>query len=329
MALASTAKSRARSALLGVFVGDAAALGLHWVYDQAVVQTKIAGNGGVAEFTDAIAVENPFHKKVHAGDLSHYADHTRVALESMVECKGIDLADFHTKYVAYFGSPTYERYLDHATKELLKSGAAGGGVADVQNGAIGKAAAVAVYTASKSDEEFERIVVDAIKSTHDDPTDGSALPFAVASAWLIRKLIKDEGVPIAQAVEDLASYAKSSAIPGVAKKVTAAIEKVQAKLRDNPEVSAEAFGKEVGQHCKMTSSFPLALRILLDPNSTSFESIVRKEITCAGDSCGRLLLTGAVGGILHGVPEEWLNKLTIKDHLVDLVDRWVELSELQ
>jgi ADP-ribosylglycohydrolase len=324
MSAVSTVRSRARNALLGVFVADAASLGLHWVYDQAAVQTKINNaNGGVAEFTDAIAVENPWHKKVTRGDLSHYGDHAKVALESMVESKAIDSADIRAKYLSYFGSPKYERYLDHATKEFIKSGGAAG-VADNQDGAIAKAAAVAVYTALKSDAEFERLAVEAVETTHNDPTDASALPYAVASTWIIRKIIKD-GVTIAEAVAALKDYAKTSPVAGVSSKIPAAIEKVESKLN---EQTAEVFGKETGQHCRMTSSWLVALRALLDAGSNSFENVVRKEIYIAGDTSGRLLFSGAAAGAAYGVPSDWLDKVNVKNEIVDLVDRWLEISEI-
>lgn len=74
--------------LLVSFIGDALALGPHWVYDQEEIRAKL---GRVTSYHAPIA---KYHPGKSAGDFSHYGDQTLVLLQSVVEAGGFDPGRF-------------------------------------------------------------------------------------------------------------------------------------------------------------------------------------------------------------------------------------------
>ncbi|MFI5403150.1 MAG: ADP-ribosylglycohydrolase family protein, partial [Planctomycetota bacterium] len=106
---------RARNAILGALVGDAAALGLHWIYDTDEARRR---GGSTPEFHGPAR----YHLRRRAGDFTHYGDHAMVVLESLAERGRLDLDDYKSRMLARFGDPAYEGYLDKASKSLLATG---------------------------------------------------------------------------------------------------------------------------------------------------------------------------------------------------------------
>src|SRR5580700_1483559 len=112
-----TVQDRLRGAVWGQFVGDASALGAHWIYDLRELSAKFPG--GVVGF------ETPqpghYHEGRKPGDQTHYGDGALVLLESIAEVGGFDARAFGKRFVDTFGSPNYRGYLDHATKGTLEN----------------------------------------------------------------------------------------------------------------------------------------------------------------------------------------------------------------
>lgn len=73
--------ARAAAAVLGAAVGDAAALGFHWEYDQKKLAAAVAANGGVSEF----AAPSGYHVARKTGDLSMYGEMLLVTLRTVRE----------------------------------------------------------------------------------------------------------------------------------------------------------------------------------------------------------------------------------------------------
>ena len=99
----------------GQFVGDAATLGTHWIYDLAEMARRFPGgiNGFEAPQT------GHYHFGKQPGDQTHYGDAALLLLESVAERGRLELADFARRFVAFFGDPACRSYRDHATKDTL------------------------------------------------------------------------------------------------------------------------------------------------------------------------------------------------------------------
>ena len=112
-----TTEDRLRGAVWGQFVGDAAALGTHWIYDLSELSAKFPG--GVFGFEAPAA--GHYHQSKKPGDQTHYGDGALVLLESIAEHGGFDPRAFGDRFVKIFGSSHYPDYLDWATKGTLKN----------------------------------------------------------------------------------------------------------------------------------------------------------------------------------------------------------------
>jgi len=75
----------------------------------------------------------------------------------------------------------------------------------------------------------------------------------------------------------------------------------------NPLDAANHFGMP----CHMKQGLPVAWHLL--KHAPDFTSVVRDNIRCGGDSCGRSMAVGSIAGLLFGVPDDLKAKL---DHPV-------------
>ena len=113
-------------AVLGGLVADAAALGVHWIYDTG----RVADVGGAEpEFLepDRAAYKGVpayfAHQGKSAGDLTHYGEQLMVALESLAATGGeLDASDYERRFVERFGpGGSWVGYIDYATRETLRN----------------------------------------------------------------------------------------------------------------------------------------------------------------------------------------------------------------
>ena len=293
-----TTKERARDAILGSFVADAAATGLHWIYDQAEVRRL---GGDEPEFQPP--ERNQYHSKRKVRDFTHYGDHALVALESLVERGGLDADDYRDRCIALFSDPGYEGYVDHATKDLIE---AGKGADDNQAGCFAKLPVmVARYL---EDPEFEARIEEAVRVTHENT---QAVRYGVSAACAIQAAIR--GGTAAEAVASVCAQSRA---------VSAMVEKVSASDAD-----MVAFALATGQNCPVPNAFPVALHTAL--HARDFKDAVRASIWSGGDTSGRLYVTAAIRGATDGVPEDWAARLAGRAEIEGLIGRLLEKAALK
>ena len=136
---------KAKSMVLGSFLGDSLALGVHWIYDQKQI-ASVHGR------LDALKAPDPasYHPTKLAGDFTHYGDQALVLLESLAGKGVFDPADFSARWQNLFRGG-YTGYVDKATAATLSQLAAGwepqdaGSVSDELSGASRIAPLVHVY----------------------------------------------------------------------------------------------------------------------------------------------------------------------------------------
>jgi ADP-ribosylglycohydrolase len=112
-----TTEDRLLGAVWGQFVGDAAALGTHWIYDLSELSARFPS--GIFGFETP--APGDYHESKKPGDQTHYGDGALVLLESMAEHGGFDPRAFGNRFVETFGSSHCGGYLDWATRETLKN----------------------------------------------------------------------------------------------------------------------------------------------------------------------------------------------------------------
>lgn len=117
-------QTRCKNMILGALVADAAAMGLHWIYDQSHIR-KLAPEA--PEFRtpraqDYEGVPAYFaHPTRTAGAQSQYGEQALVMLRTLAAGKGrYSAAAFAGQFRAHFGyGGSYVGYIDHATRDTL------------------------------------------------------------------------------------------------------------------------------------------------------------------------------------------------------------------
>src|SRR6202021_1756598 len=112
-----TLEDRFQGAVWGQFVGDAAALGTHWIYDLKELQQLYPG--GINGFEAPL--EGHYHFGKQPGDQTHYGDGALVLLESLAKEGKFDEKAFGSSFVEAFRPGPYSGYIDHATSGALEN----------------------------------------------------------------------------------------------------------------------------------------------------------------------------------------------------------------
>lgn len=115
---------KCKNMILGALVADAAAMGLHWIYDQDHIR-KIAPDAPEFKTPDPRNFEGVpayfAHPTKVSGELSQYGEQVMVMLRTLSKDDGqFCPANFADQFRAHFGyGGAYVGYIDHATRDML------------------------------------------------------------------------------------------------------------------------------------------------------------------------------------------------------------------
>ena len=290
-------QDRIRGAIWGQFVGDAAALGAHWIYDLDELSARYpAGIGGFEE-----PVKGHYHEGKRSGDQTHYGDAGLLLLDSVAASGRFDEIYFGTAFAHFFGSPACRSYRDHATRETLANLIANPG--DFQNGAIDDelatvsrlAPVVAVHLDSDDAAFFDAIA----RCTRFAQNHSVALAVNRAHGSFLRSLIRGE--PFAAAYESTRKSAEIDCDTSDFFEAAATMQKAD----------VTAATSHFGQGCSLAEGFPSALHCALR-HQDDLKAAIRATVRAGGDSAGRAAMIGAWLGAALGIeaiPREWRDKL--------------------
>lgn len=299
-------ENRLRGAIWGQFVGDAAALGTHWIYDLDELRGQFPS--GVNGF------ERPekghYHFAKQPGDQTHYGDGALVLLESIADRGRFEAKDFGRKFVETFKLGVYSGYIDQATRETLEnySGFVEGNPGtqfDFQHGGDDDQLATASRLASlvvrhRRDRDLLSLVESATRVCQNNSTAVAHMKF---NALLLLELFDGRDVP--KAVHNVEEQIVSMDLGSeVRKKSQKAMEAVRAEVVE----ATLAFG----QSCPLEHSFPSALHALLK-YADNFKTSILATIRAGGDSAGRAAMLGAWLGAhlgIEAIPRDWRNRLS-------------------
>jgi ADP-ribosylglycohydrolase len=303
-------ESRLSAAIWGQFIGDAAALGTHWIYDLDDLAARYPG--GIQGFETPKA--GHYHEGKQSGDQTHYGDAALLLLESLAAC-GAEFRekDFGIRLTSFFGSPICKSYRDHAMRETLEHLTAEpdnfqNGANDDQLATVSRLSPVVVaYHARPSTERL-----DAIRRltlvTQNHPT---AIACAAAHAVLLDSLL--HGTSFAEAFEATRKSADVSCDGSD-------YFEFAHMLRELDVVTATG---RFGQSCPLPQSFPSALHAAL-LHHEDLTTAILLTLRAGGDSAGRASMIGAWLGAIHGmeaIPEEWLMQLRSRERIQKAMDQ--------
>lgn len=296
---------RCRGAIWGQFVGDAASLGTHWIYELDELKQRYPAIVGFEE-----PVEGHYHFGKKAGDLTHYGEAALVMAESVAAMGRFDPFHFGARFVGHFGADSYRGYLDKSTKGTLERKAAferekpgsefafQSGADDDQLGTVSRLAPLVVAHVHDS-----RILESVDRATLVTQQNDVALVHARAHALLLLDLLRgrDFRLALQNTADEIVKHPTLGAL--VHREIRNAIQAESLTV-------IEATG-QFGQSCPLPKSFPSALQCALK-HGGSFSDAILENIRAGGDNAGRGAMIGAWIGAMLGVnaiPEGWRRKL--------------------
>ncbi len=303
-------QSRLAAAIWGQFLGDAASLGSHWIYDLEEIKRRFPG--GVQGFETP--APGHYHEGKQGGDLTHYGDAALLALESLAACGGeFRESDFGVRFRGFFGSSMCKSYRDHATRETLERMSAEpdnfqNGAYDDQSATVTRMAPVVVAYHKRSLEEMLEAVRRLTRLTQNHPT---ALGCTAAHAVLLRQLL--EGLPFMAAFENTRKSREVSCDGSD-------YFEFAHMLR---EFDAETATARIGQGCPLPQTLPAALHAACRHHE-DFTTAILATLRAGGDSAGRAAMIGAWMGAVHGmegIPAEWLSRLNARERIQKALDQ--------
>ncbi len=282
-------------ALAGTLVADAATMGLHWMYDQDQIKAVAACGDILFRQPEAAVFKDKRGYFAHAtrrsGQLSHYGESARIVGQLAADGEYSTALHRQRFFEAFGPCGHYSGYADRPTKILVARMISEGediaepsGMDDNQMPAICVVAGLFAFGYSADTVKTAAQVI----STNADVLEG-----AVAVQQCLQHLT--DGKTLAEALR-LSADAMDGEV-GQLMKEALAIEQY------NPLETAKRFGLA----CYVEHSFPVIWYLL--NHAQDFESVVRDNIRCGGDNCGRSMALGAIAGLAFGVPETLVNRM--------------------
>lgn len=285
-----------KDALTGVLVADAAAMGLHWLYDQEQIQLVTQTGDILFRQPDANIYKDKRGYFAHAsrrvGELSHYGESARIV--GQLAADGTYTTEEHRKvFLETFGPcGSYVGYADRPTKALVAKILTEGdeltdpsGMDDNQMPAF---CPLAGLFAANQPAHMVKPAVEVISVNTDVLTGSDAV-------YRCMQLLAD-GATLPDALQNIADTTDGSL--GKLLQDALNIESYQ------PLEAANQFGLA----CYVEYALPVSWHLL--KHATDFESVVRDNIKCGGDTCGRAMVLGALAGLAFGVPETMISRLS-------------------
>lgn len=301
---------RIRGAIWGQFVGDAACLGCHWIYDLAELSRRYPG--GIQGF-EAPAPSHYHHGKA-PGEQTHYGDAALLLLESVAQNGRFDAVDFGRRFVALMASPDYHGYRDHATRQTLANyrafaAQAAADAFDFQGGADDDQAVTAtrlapVVAVHAEDPRLPEIVAAATRVCQNN---ARAVAYMQCHARVLRALF--DGRALATAFTESAQDCEREG--GFGLEAAAKIRQALAAGRTPVIEATRAFG----QSCPLVGSFPAAVHAAL-AHADDFTAAILATAEAGGENAGRAAMIGSWLGAslgIEAIPLAWRQRLAACD----------------
>ncbi|GAB7081022.1 ADP-ribosylglycohydrolase family protein [Megalodesulfovibrio paquesii] len=305
-----------RAAVLGGFLGDAVALGLHWNYNTADV-AGLAAPHLVDGRLDTLLppAAGSYHAGKPAGAFTHYGDQALVLLESLVaDASGAPrcafaLPRFFQAWQDLFAH--YAGYVDNATRGTLERIAAGAGVEDGGSPSADLAGAARLFPLLAAHGTNLPALLEAARlqtrMTHNNSQVLDAAAFLARAAFHLL-----HGVPMLEALQ----------AAGAADYATSHVQDwLRAGLASAGNDTVAVIG-EFGQSCTVSGAFPAVIHLAATYAGDAALGLTR-NVLAGGDSAARGMaagmLLGAAGG-MQALPDAWLEGLLVRTSILACLD---------
>jgi ADP-ribosylglycohydrolase len=290
--------------VMASFLGDALALGAHWIYDTEALVEKF---GRVESLLKPLP--NSFHPTKEKGEFTHYGDQAFILLESLAAQKKFDLKDFSSRWRNLFDH--YDGYMDQATRITLSNYDAGKPLEEAGSASndLAGASRIAplVYCYRKDLEALVDAAEAQTKMTHNDSiTVKSAAFFATVTGHVLKGNTPGESID-----EVLKSSPAESPIA----------DWVRQGLESKKEDSVSTITR-FGQTCHTPDAFPGVVHLICKYEHDLKEALIQ-SVMAGGDSAARGMMVGMVLGAHLGtdsLPKAWISDLKKGKQILELIE---------
>ena len=275
------------AAIFGALVADAAALGLHWLYNPARIAEIEATRGLVFLQPDPNNYSGAKGYLAHGGKLSGestgYGEVCLLMLKHLAKHGSFNRVEYQTEYRTHFGpGGAFVGYVDSPTRLTLRTllllepadFPAASGADDDQHPALAALPAL-VATHAGTLEELMAKVEDVVHITNNN---AQAVTAAQCSAAVLFEVLG--GTPIAQALANALPLAGSTLKPLLEEALAI------------PTLDSVAVAKRFGMACHVAEGLPIVFHIA--HHASDYRVAVESNIRAGGDSCGRSIMLGAI-----------------------------------
>jgi len=278
----------------GAVVCDAAAMGMHWIYDVEKISAVDANHELLFREPDP-SLYSPggfFHKGRRAGQMSHYGEAASVVARLAIEDAYTPKAH-QQKFLESFGPcGSFVGYADRPTKALIARLLLEGDDLDARSGMDdnqlpGFCAYPALFATGASPDTIQAAVE--VVTINDGVMEGVSIVTRCLDLLASGSSMQDA---LQQSIGN-----ESSELTGLLHQAL-----------DSPEADSVVVAGEIGRACYVHHALPVTWHLL--KHAKDFESVARDNIRCGGDSCGRAMALGTIAGFYFGVPDHLLNAMT-------------------
>ncbi len=294
--------------VLTSFIGDALALGPHWIYHQKELRQKFG------HINDYLPPATAYHPGKGAGDFTHYGDQTLLLLRYIARQGHFDLHQFAETWRGYWENPDTFSYRDGATKTTLahlKSGMKPESAASPSEDLGGAVRIAPLFLVKWENDACLFSAARALTGfTHSDHAVIEAAEFFARVARLVQ-----HGAEIPAALERTAAMPHWKAIP---------MEWIAAARLSNASSATDAealLGH--GLTCHIPDAFTSVCHLLLRHPEAPATGLI-ENINAGGDSAARGMMLGLVYGAAFPVstlPAKWPAGLNAREEITTLTDQ--------
>jgi ADP-ribosylglycohydrolase len=302
--------THATTMVLASFVADSLALGAHWMYDTDEIDKRI---GRIDDLRPPLP--GSFHASKNLGELTHYGDQTLVLLESIAEKGAFSLDEFSRSWRSLFDG--YQGYIDKATATTLENmnqspppQPSGSRSSD-----LGGAARIAplVYVYRSNLEQLLEAVRLQTAMTHNNAATLAGAEFLARTAFAVLQ------------GNDPQTAMENALDAGVAD--IDLDNRIRGGL-DTAGKNTRTVIRQFGQMCGIAAALPGAIHLVVT-YPDDLKTALIENVMAGGDSAARGLVAGMILGAHLGpeaLPVKWLNSLTRKAHIVELLTSLQQVS---
>lgn len=319
---------RARSAVLGALVADAATMGLHWIYDTGKIRSILEGSKrtAVPEFFEP--PQCPFYQ-YKSGQQSPYGDELLPVLLYLDEHGTLDDSNgqaFAEYLAAYYKA--YKGRLNKTSKAMMEAlldkkrpWPQCGDPTDNQANAFVKVIPIVARYAGMPG--LPAAVDAAVRAQQNSD---AAVGYGLTAAHILEAVVM--GSTVAEAVQSAADAAGTTPlVPESMKPILLdALDNQAATLKDLVWVpGSETKAGRWGASCHNPGAFQASIVAALQA-AGNYTSGVRANMMLGGDNCSRSVLIGALlaaQGGMKAVPEAWRGKMTRFEEMQKHVDHLI------